>query len=189
MTLRETEDFLIRISKEEKANSKIADAMSCVLMQQAVFFNVLLMILLTTVYIKVDMSIWGALIGLSIISGTLIFRIKKLKNEYFKDIKKIAKKAKVSLLSCSFFDTFDLLFQEVDIKFITNNLLKKEIGKDIKEKVSEYLLKNKEKLSYNEFQNYFKVMETEKDKDCYIRLKVYFEENKQKLLSNNFKEF
>ena len=105
MTLNEIEDFLIRISKEEDANGKLSDAMSCVLMKQALFFNIAIMITMILTSIFTDMTVWGSVIGLLIVSSALIYRTKKIKNEYLKDANKIAKKEKIHLFS-DFFNTF-----------------------------------------------------------------------------------
>ena len=111
MTLNEIEDFLIRISKDEKANSKLADAMSWVLMKQALFFNIVLMLIITGVFFIQDMSVWGGIVGLFIISSMLVYRIKKIKNEYLKDVKKITKKEKIHLFSDFLVDIYELLLR------------------------------------------------------------------------------
>tara|TARA_Y100001960_G_C14782657_1_gene888072 strand:- start:7398 stop:7967 length:570 start_codon:yes stop_codon:yes gene_type:complete len=189
MTLNEIEDFLIRISKDEKANSKLADAMSCVLMKQALFFNIVLMLIITGVFFIQDMSVWGGIVGLFIISSMLVYRIKKIKNEYLKDVKKIAKKEKIHLFSDFLVDIYELLLRRVEVKFVTGCLLTEEISKDAKKRVNEYLVNNKEQLTYNELKHCLNVLKDQKEKNEYIILKKYFEENKNKLLGDNFKEF
>lgn len=189
MTSNEIEDFLIKISKDDKANSKLADAMSCVLMKQALFFNIILMLIITGVFLIQDMSVWGGVVGLFIISSMLFYRIKKIKNEYLKDIKKIAKKEKIHLFSNFLVDIFELLLRRVDIKFVTGSLLQKETTKDVKKKVNKYLVDNKEQLTYNELKHCLNILKDQKGKNEYIILKKYFEENKNKLLGDNFKEF
>lgn len=189
MTLNEIKDFLIRISKEEKANSKISDAISCIIMKQALFVNIFLMFILTTVHFSLDMSVWGGIVGLSIPCAMLIFRMKQLKNEYMKDAKKIVKKEKINLYSGFFIKVFEVLLEDIELKFVTNNLVKKETSKDMRGSISKYLVNKKEELTYNELQNYLIVMESQSGTSEYRELSIYFKENKQRLLGNNFKEF
>jgi len=189
MTLNEIEDFLIRISKEEDANGKLSDAMSCVLMKQALFFNIAIMITMILTSIFTDMTVWGSVIGLLIVSSALIYRTKKIKNEYLKDANKIAKKEKIHLFSDFFIDYFDNLLTNVNIEFIIKNLVNENISEDIKIKISDYLVNNKETLSYSDLNTYLKKMKSLKDTADYIVLENYFEDNKAKLLGRNFKDF
>ena len=75
------------------------------------------------------------------------------------------------------------------VKFIIKNLVNENISEDIKIKISDYLVNNKETLSYSDLNTYLKKMKSLKDTADYIVLENYFEDNKAKLLGRNFKDF
>jgi hypothetical protein len=189
MTLNEKEDFLLKISKEENTSKVFSNAIQYVFMKQALFFNIFLITILVTLIIFTETSAYGGVIGLSIVSSMLIYRINYLKNDYIEDTKKIFKQEKIGLLLNYSNDPFDMLFNDVGLKFILKNLINKEINLNMKFKVNYFLTENVEKLSYVEINNYVKTMENQKVKVDYNKIKKYSENFRGDLLGKNFKDF